>query len=485
MFQHILKDFCNNSSIHGLKFLTKPKRHWIERLFWAVCCILSWCGSVLLILSSWEHNQNNAISFMADTTYLDWNTPFVSIAIFESELNSKVANSYIKDKFKKHEDGFLEEMRLLLDEIVYQQQHTYIKKCLNNASEFDNIEKNDCPRTNLSNIVQLMQSPCKDIFHKCQWNDKEFDCCKYFLPLQTELGPSYAINNIHSQDNSRQETFLDMTSNSTSGPGKLLLELAVKTKVYVLSKHEVPTYNTPMENVIIATANVYYKIFLQVTEVISVPQVKEINIAKRQCKFPEENANFYLYNLYSYSTCLVECRRRESMHLCNCTNPLMPAARTEKNCGLDGMKCLKEAHKIIRTLKNPWEKGGDGIPCACMIGCEELKYKVFQQRERVPRNYTAVEIQLIQLPSVRFKRNIVRDTVDMAVNLGGTAGLLVGGSILSLGEILYYFFIRPVWEAVHSHRPRLPTPSEPHLGSRCNRSLPIRLQLSTVNTSLV
>lgn len=31
MFQHILKDFCNNSSIHGLKFLTKPKRHWIER----------------------------------------------------------------------------------------------------------------------------------------------------------------------------------------------------------------------------------------------------------------------------------------------------------------------------------------------------------------------------------------------------------------------------------------------------------------------
>lgn len=81
-----------------------------------------------------------------------------------------------------------------------------------------------------------------------------------------------------------------------------------------------------MENVIIASANVYYKIFLQVTEVISVPQVKEINIAKRQCKFPEENANFYLYNLYSYSTCLVECRRREIMHLCNCTNPLMPAA---------------------------------------------------------------------------------------------------------------------------------------------------------------
>jgi hypothetical protein len=63
--------------------------------------MLSWYGSVLLILSSWEHNQNNAISFVADTTYLDWNTPFVSIAVFESEINSKMANSYIMDKFQK------------------------------------------------------------------------------------------------------------------------------------------------------------------------------------------------------------------------------------------------------------------------------------------------------------------------------------------------------------------------------------------------
>jgi amiloride-sensitive sodium channel len=108
----------------------------------------------------------------------------------------------------------------------------------------------------------------------------------------------------------------------------VLIELTISfsQQVYCLSKDEVPTYNTPIENVITATANVHYKIFLQVTDVISVPHVKEINIAKRQCKFPEENADFYLYNLYSYSTCLVECRRREFMRLCNCTNPLMPAA---------------------------------------------------------------------------------------------------------------------------------------------------------------
>jgi hypothetical protein len=36
---------------------------------------------------------------------------------------------------------------------------------------------------------------------------------------------------LHSRDNSGPEVFLDMISNRTTGPGKLLLELAVKTKV--------------------------------------------------------------------------------------------------------------------------------------------------------------------------------------------------------------------------------------------------------------
>jgi amiloride-sensitive sodium channel len=93
-----------------------------------------------------------------------------------------------------------------------------------------------------------------------------------------------------------------------------------------LSKDEVPSLNTLSQNIIIATRKVYYKTLLQATEVTSDPDVKAINTAKRQCKFPEENTGFHLHNQYSYSTCLVECRRREVMRLCNCTNPLMPAA---------------------------------------------------------------------------------------------------------------------------------------------------------------
>jgi hypothetical protein len=63
----------------------------------------------------------------------------------------------------------------------------------------------------------------------------------------------------------------------------------------------------------------------------------------------------------------------------------------------------------------------------------------------------------------------------LLVNLGGTAGLLVGGSLLSLVEMLYYFLVRPVWEAVRSRRPHSHIHSEHHLDSCYNRSLQIRV----------
>lgn len=54
----------------------------------------------------------------------------------------------------RHEDGFVEEMRRLFDEIAFQEHLTLIHKCLDNTSKLNFIEKSDCPRTNLFDVVQ-------------------------------------------------------------------------------------------------------------------------------------------------------------------------------------------------------------------------------------------------------------------------------------------------------------------------------------------
>lgn len=75
-----------------------------------------------------------------------------------------------------------------------------------------------------------------------------------------------------------------------------------------------------------------------------------------------------------------------------------------------------------------------------------------------------VEIGLFSLPTERYKRNVVRGTLDLVgkyllsialfekflvymfhylVSMGGATGLFIGASLLSFVEILYYFTIRP------------------------------------------
>ena len=59
-------------------------------VFWLVCCLISWYASVKLMMASWEAFQNNAISFVVETTYLDWDTTFPSISVCEEDNMERV-----------------------------------------------------------------------------------------------------------------------------------------------------------------------------------------------------------------------------------------------------------------------------------------------------------------------------------------------------------------------------------------------------------
>lgn len=56
-----------------------------------------------------------------------------------------------------------------------------------------------------------------------------------------------------------------------------------------------------------------------------------------------------------------------------------------------------------------------------------------------------MSIELANLPTERYKRNVIRGKLDLVVSMGGTAGLFVGASVLSFVEIFYYFIIRPCY----------------------------------------
>lgn len=85
-----LKEYLENSSLHGVRFLIDDNIHFIERVFWLLCVIVAWVASGLLIMSAIDAFQHNAISFVVETSYRDWNTYFPAIVVCESKNIDRV-----------------------------------------------------------------------------------------------------------------------------------------------------------------------------------------------------------------------------------------------------------------------------------------------------------------------------------------------------------------------------------------------------------
>lgn len=84
------KEYLLESTLHGAKFVVEDTNNFYEKLFWLVSIIISWTGSALLIIASLDAFENNAISFVVETSYRDWQTHFPSIVVCESKNMDRV-----------------------------------------------------------------------------------------------------------------------------------------------------------------------------------------------------------------------------------------------------------------------------------------------------------------------------------------------------------------------------------------------------------
>lgn len=72
------------------------------------------------------------------------------------------------------------------------------------------------------------------------------------------------------------------------------------------------------------TVHGYCSLYFQIIEIENDENVKMLPIESRGCKFPWENEDIVVHQMYSYSSCIVQCRVDNHYRLCNCTHHLMP-----------------------------------------------------------------------------------------------------------------------------------------------------------------
>ncbi|GFG32529.1 hypothetical protein Cfor_01175, partial [Coptotermes formosanus] len=300
----------------------------------------------------------------------------------------------------------------VISEIAFFEGSTYniVTKCFTGGGYDMDIQ---CPTGNYSEFTKLFRINCTEMFHICSWNDKEFDCCKYFVPLETEYGTCYAINNL----NTRIQRHFEMTSNSRTGPGFLYLELnARRSKVFVLSKEAVPHLSTPTTEKIKIPYGCAEDFYIKINEISNQDKVRSVDISKRSCRFYDENFMDF-YPVYSNSACLVNCRKKLQLKLCNCTSYFMPNGDPKMYCDLDGLVCLGKHSEMFRTQKISQSSNTKGFYCPCVDGCDAMTITFVRWVQDVSQpsvsGKTELKIKLDHLPNELFKRTVVRGKLDL------------------------------------------------------------------------
>ena len=86
-----MTEFCESTSIHGLKYITEPGSHWAERCFWIILVIIAILLQIQFVLPIWEKYKNTKTITTVDTTnYPISNIDFPGVTVCS---NIRISNS--------------------------------------------------------------------------------------------------------------------------------------------------------------------------------------------------------------------------------------------------------------------------------------------------------------------------------------------------------------------------------------------------------
>jgi amiloride-sensitive sodium channel len=98
-----------------------------------------------------------------------------------------------------------------------------------------------CPMKGYQAFADRVRANCSRLFVHCEWNDKPFPCCQYFLPVRTTLGTCFLINSLQATDKNHPTNWLkDMNVGMRIGNGHLNITVTKSSALYVLNEEDIP-----------------------------------------------------------------------------------------------------------------------------------------------------------------------------------------------------------------------------------------------------
>uniref|UniRef100_A0A1B0DLX5 Uncharacterized protein n=1 Tax=Phlebotomus papatasi TaxID=29031 RepID=A0A1B0DLX5_PHLPP len=423
-------DYCNNSTIHGVRYLGERRRPWIERVWWLVIFVISISVCSLLIWSSWKKwDDTPVIVTFADKSTFVWQIPFPAVTICpEIKVRRESFNftKVFKKVFKERENLTLIEYNYM--DIMLQICHS--RKYLTNPPfGTDRITED------FSDQLKEISLVSKDIFAACYFGeDSLLDCVDIFTPILTEEGfcftfntlnaseiynPSalhpgyeYPIQETESKDWNLEEGYatLDLTTHPQRALGDgvraglyIMLQSPEKDfdylcsgmvqgfKVHLHSPDDVPQiarqfFSVPLKKEIMVSVKpsmittseglrAYNPIRLTKRSMHFFQMFTNSFRSRRQCYFNHERQLKFFRN-YTQKNCELECFSLFLLKECGCVKFHMPRYADTPICGSGKILCYQKSigDLVLKTLEESLQNNYTNSDCNCLPTCTSIAY---------------------------------------------------------------------------------------------------------------
>lgn len=442
LIQNKLVQLVENSTSHGLPNIMRTSRISIKILWIIFLLIAISACSYMIAKTISEYLQYEVIAYSEVITELSSEFPAITLCAI-NPLTTKIAEQYVKELLDK--DNFIDidlDARHYIDKLsVYAYQANL------NAFSFENAEFQKSLGLNLT-----------EVFLNCHYNDIECNLDEFEWEYDRYLGNCYTFN---------------------SGSGKSLYKTSITGpdngfRLELLLKPSENKYSTKYSEGLIVfvhnstiDAQLSPNIKIKSSESTDI-MVSRTFVSKQPYPYSDcqdlDNLNSELYKYiiksnktYIQTDCFDLYYQKKVIEVCNCYNNEYPKLKNVSYCLNENQtRCQIDIYDMYRREIN------DECKSLCPLECNSIIYDFTISSSSYPNKFLydvfsekgyisnityeefksrAIELNVYynSLTYAKLSESPKTSIVDLFSNIGGTLGLYVGVSLLSLVELFEIF----------------------------------------------
>ncbi|XP_053623489.1 sodium channel protein Nach-like [Plodia interpunctella] len=360
---NVYVEFCQKTTLHGLRHTVEHSVHYFERFLWFVLTVSAFGGAVYCALSQLSRYNSEPVVVSLQRDYRNFWTMFPAVtACFVDRLEPVKAKEIIEMNWNVTEEtdperyeyyyGFLE----LVTDVSFRTNLQNFWKYQNDDSLLD------------VDLMQLVLAVHPTMLLKVMISDVTKEV--YWAPVMTEVGMCMTFNSHYAefqfilQDANWHNDQLLRCHYHSSQCFVRIDAMNRAVRFFIHSPFEISTsISNPTGEV---TSGEEMILDFKAVEIEAAPSVKHLRPEQRRCRYPDEWISNNI-KAYSFGLCQLHCRNRMAMMFCGC-RPYFYVKGDGPICDAQGMACIGRNVEILINLPKNLAK------CSCMPQCNELNY---------------------------------------------------------------------------------------------------------------